>query len=66
MKRTIPTAGLVVLPHCGHAVNLEEPEAFNRVLGDFLAAAEGGRWPTRDPRSQTATAMGIEEGRALR
>jgi pimeloyl-ACP methyl ester carboxylesterase len=27
MKRKIPTAGLVVLPKSGHAINLEEPDA---------------------------------------
>ena len=30
MKRTIPTAGLVVMPNCGHTMNLEEPAAFNQ------------------------------------
>jgi len=34
----------VVLPHGGHAINLEEPEAFNRAVGDFLHAVELGRW----------------------
>src|SRR5256885_2630293 len=36
MKRKIPMAALVVLPKSGHAVNLEEPEAFNRAVLDFL------------------------------
>jgi len=40
-----------VLPKSGHTVNLEEPELFNRLLADFLAAAEAGRWGTRDPRA---------------
>jgi len=44
MKRSIPGSGLVVLPRGGHAVNLEEPEAFNRTIGDFLHAVELGRW----------------------
>src|SRR3989454_2787130 len=36
MKRKIPTAALVVLPKSGHAVNLEEPAAFNRAVLEFL------------------------------
>ncbi len=51
LKRTIPAAGLVLLPKTGHVVNLEEPEAFNRVLLEFLHAVETGRWDKRDPRS---------------
>ena len=51
LKRNIPAAGLVLLPKTGHAVNLEEPEAFNRMLLEFLHAVEAGRWGPRDPRS---------------
>lgn len=51
LKRTIPASGLVVLPKTGHAVNLEEPDLFNRLVGDFLSLAEAGRWLPRDPRS---------------
>jgi pimeloyl-ACP methyl ester carboxylesterase len=40
LKRVIPNAGLWLVPRTGHAVNLEEPAAFNRVVGDFLAAVE--------------------------
>ncbi|HEY6862502.1 MAG TPA: alpha/beta fold hydrolase, partial [Burkholderiales bacterium] len=54
MKRAIPTAGLVVMPCAGHAVNLEEPEAFNRIVFDFLAAVDAGAWRARDPRSISA------------
>lgn len=35
----IPGASLAVLPDCAHAAHLEKPELFNRLLGDFLAAA---------------------------
>ena len=48
MKRNIPRSGLVVVPQTGHAVNLEEPEVFNRSVSDFLTAVEAGRW---DPRT---------------
>ncbi len=48
MKRRIPRSGLVVFPQTGHAINLEEPELFNRVVLDFLEAVEAGGWPERD------------------
>ena len=58
MKRTIPTAALVVMPNAGHAINLEEPAAFNRHLADFFQAVDAGRWPTRDPRATTGAILG--------
>ncbi|PKB78347.1 MAG: hypothetical protein BZY88_18780 [SAR202 cluster bacterium Io17-Chloro-G9] len=48
MKRHIPTAGLAVFPQSGHAINLEEPDLFNRTVLDFLTAVEADRWPERD------------------
>ena len=56
MKRTIRTSGLVVIPKSGHAINLEEPDLFNRAVLDFLTAVDAGRWPSRDPASQTGSA----------
>ena len=58
MKRAIPTSALVVLPKSGHAINLEEPAAFNRAVADFLAAVDAGRWGTRDPRSVAESILG--------
>ena len=40
MRRCIPGAGLLVLPWSGHAVNLEEPDTFNRAVLDFLTASK--------------------------
>jgi len=60
LKRTIPTAGLAVLPNSGHALNLEEPELFNDLIAALIGAAEAGAWPTRDPRSLSAS-MGIAD-----
>jgi pimeloyl-ACP methyl ester carboxylesterase len=51
MKRSIPAAGLVVMPKAGHLVNLEDPDLFNRTLLEFFHAVEAGRWAARDPRS---------------
>jgi pimeloyl-ACP methyl ester carboxylesterase len=56
MKRKVRTSGLVVLPKSGHAINLEEPELFNRAVLDFLTAVDAGRWLPRDPASQTGSA----------
>jgi pimeloyl-ACP methyl ester carboxylesterase len=56
MKRKIRTAGLVVLPKSGHAINLEEPDLFNRAVLDFFTAVDAGRWTARDPASQTGSA----------
>jgi pimeloyl-ACP methyl ester carboxylesterase len=58
MKRTISTAALVVMPNAGHAINLEEPDAFNRHLADFLHAVEAGKWPQRDPRALVGSILG--------
>lgn len=49
MKRTIPTAALVMFPNSGHMTNLEDPAHFNRVLEDFFHQVESGRWPVRAP-----------------
>jgi 3-oxoadipate enol-lactonase len=51
LKATIAASGLVMLPKTGHVVNLEEPDLFNRVVGDFLERVDAGAWPPRDPRS---------------
>jgi hypothetical protein len=58
MKRTIPTAGLAVLPRSGHGINLEEPELFNRLLEDFFHQVESGRWGRRDARSVVPSIYG--------
>ena len=58
MKRTIPTAGLVVMANAGHLINLEEPDAFNRHLADFFHAVDIGAWPTRDPRALVGSILG--------
>ena len=44
LKRTVPTAALMVIPRTGHTVTSEEPAAFNAALAELFAAAESGRW----------------------
>ncbi len=58
MKRMIARAGLVVMPNCGHTINLEDPDAYNGHLDDFFHAVELGKWPVRDPRAMTAAILG--------
>jgi pimeloyl-ACP methyl ester carboxylesterase len=57
MKRMISSAGLVIVPNSGHAVNLEEPAAFNEHLDDFFHVVENGRWPMRDPRATAGSIL---------
>ncbi|MDH3236050.1 MAG: alpha/beta hydrolase [Alphaproteobacteria bacterium] len=59
LKRTIATSGLWVVPRTGHGINLEEPAAFNDALQRFFAAADNGKWTTRDPRSQGGSAFSV-------
>ena len=41
----------------GHTLNLEEPELFNRLLAEFIASVEAGRWDRRDPRAVPSEVM---------
>jgi pimeloyl-ACP methyl ester carboxylesterase len=58
MKRVIPSSGLVIVPKSGHTINLEEPDAFNRAIADFLALVETGHWDPRDPGTVTESILG--------
>jgi len=61
MKQSIPTAALAVIPNAGHAINIEEPNEYNRIVGDFLAQVESGRWPSRDPRAVSTSITGMKD-----
>jgi pimeloyl-ACP methyl ester carboxylesterase len=54
MKSCIRRSGLVTFPQSGHAINLEEPEMFNRTVSDFLTAVESEKWAERDGDAPTA------------
>ena len=54
LKRTIPSAGLMVFPKTGHTINLEEPALFNFALQDFFTQVESGRWLLRDQRTENS------------
>ena len=58
MKRTIPTAALVVMPNAGHTINLEEPAAFNQHIADFFHTVDVGAWRRRDPRATVSAILG--------
>ena len=60
MKQNIPSSGLSVMPNCGHTINIEDPDQFNQLVGDFLAQVESGRWPMRDPRAMSASITGMK------
>ena len=48
MKRLIRSSALVTLPNSGHTINLEEPDAFNSAVDQFLIQVKSGRWPVRE------------------
>jgi pimeloyl-ACP methyl ester carboxylesterase len=49
LKRTAPTAALLVIPRAGHTINSEEPAAVNAALAELFAATEAGRWLAHRP-----------------
>jgi pimeloyl-ACP methyl ester carboxylesterase len=61
MKQTIRSAALVVMANCGHTINIEEPDEFNRIVERFLAQVDAGRWPQRDPRAVSGSITGIKD-----
>jgi pimeloyl-ACP methyl ester carboxylesterase len=49
IKRTAPTAALLVWPRAGHTINSEEPAAVNAALAELFSATEAGRWLAHKP-----------------
>jgi pimeloyl-ACP methyl ester carboxylesterase len=60
MKQTIPSAALSVMPNCGHTINIEDPDQFNLLVGNFITQVDAGRWPMRDPRATVASITGMK------
>ena len=52
LKRTIKTAGLLIVPKTGHTINLEEPDLFNNHLFKFFTAVNSNSWGNRDKRAK--------------
>ncbi|PMS30109.1 pimeloyl-ACP methyl ester carboxylesterase [Trinickia symbiotica] len=61
LKRTMPAAGLLVMPKTGHAVNLEEPAAFNASVHDFLVAVEQRLWREREAENGEPDKLDTQE-----
>jgi pimeloyl-ACP methyl ester carboxylesterase len=70
LKSTLPAAGLWMCPNSGHAINLEEPAAFNSHVESFLSAVERGSWRRTYPKTEKCldgvlprhTSRGISSG----
>jgi pimeloyl-ACP methyl ester carboxylesterase len=58
LKSTLPNAGLWICPNTGHAINLEEPFAFNAQVENFLSAVERGCWRRRFPGTEVVPHLG--------
>jgi pimeloyl-ACP methyl ester carboxylesterase len=56
IKRMCPAARLTVVPGTGHAVNVEEPDLFNRLTDEFLSLVDSGRWRPRYQQSPSKLA----------
>jgi hypothetical protein len=54
LKSALPNAGLWICPNTGHAINLEEPTAFNAQIENFLGAVERGSWRRGFPGTAVA------------
>ena len=52
LKSSLSNAGLWICPNTGHAINLEEPAAFNAQVECFLSAVERGSWRRGYPRAR--------------
>ena len=55
LKRMLPNAGLAIFAKTGHTVNIEEPDAFNREVWNFITLAEAGRWTPSHPMAAGAS-----------
>lgn len=54
LKRVMPNSGLAMFAKTGHTVNIEEPDAFNRELWNFIVQVEAGKWTPRLPVDRNA------------
>ena len=58
LKSVLPNAGLWICPNTGHAINLEEPAAFNAQVEIFLGAVERSSWRHGFPGTEIVTSLG--------
>ncbi|MFY9954824.1 alpha/beta fold hydrolase [Bradyrhizobium sp.] len=62
LKSALPNAGLWICPNTGHAINLEEPSAFNGQVEGFLSAVERGSWRHGFPGTEIVPRLGWSRG----
>lgn len=62
LKSLLPNAGLWICPNTGHAINLEEPAAFNAQVESFLGAVERGSWRRGFPGNEIDPSLGLYRG----
>jgi hypothetical protein len=60
LKSALPDAGLWICPNTGHAINLEEPAAFNAQVESFLGAVERGSWRRGYPKIEIESNAGLQ------
>jgi len=63
LKSALPDAGLWICPNTGHAINLEEPAAFNAQVETFLSAVERGSWRRDYPKAELDSSLGLHRHR---
>jgi pimeloyl-ACP methyl ester carboxylesterase len=59
LKSVLPNAGLWICRNTGHAINLEEPAAFNAQVESFLGAVERGSWRRGFPGNKIDPSLGL-------
>jgi pimeloyl-ACP methyl ester carboxylesterase len=59
LKSVLPNAGLWICPNTGHAINLEEPVAFNTQVESFLGAVDRGSWRHGFPGNEIDSNFGL-------
>jgi pimeloyl-ACP methyl ester carboxylesterase len=60
LKSALPNAGLWICPNTGHAINLEEPTAFNAQVESFLGAVERGSWRRGFPGAEIESTLRLQ------
>jgi pimeloyl-ACP methyl ester carboxylesterase len=60
LKSALPNAGLWICPNTGHAINLEEPGAFNAQVETFIGAVERGSWRRGYPKTEIESAWTLQ------
>lgn len=64
LKSALPAAGLWICPNTGHAINLEEPSAFNTQVESFFTAVECESWRRGFPKGEQVSDQFCETSQA--